>query len=198
MWNWRSRSSITQILPCSKDCHAMWHTADLAILGPSIELTPQPRGSRSESQSSLIDQNRTWLEKQPGAAERGHSTDLSRREKMESENAADETTSSAVSGLLPLASASQQPYVSELLSFTLDRLHKVLSFFLPSSLCEPQKILSECIIKFLTLSKGTGASSGWCGADPEANARGGGGKLPSIHCRSRFVACHSGGSFCHR
>lgn len=73
-----------------------------------------------------------------------------------------------------------------------------LSFFLPSSLCEPQKILSECIIKFLTLSKGTGASSGWCGADPEANARGGGGKLPSIHCRSRFVACHSGGSFCHR
>ncbi|KAG5556025.1 hypothetical protein RHGRI_006605 [Rhododendron griersonianum] len=30
----------------------------------------------------------------------------------------------AVSGLLPLASVSQQPYVSELLSFTLDRLHK--------------------------------------------------------------------------
>ncbi|KAM0932715.1 putative oligomeric Golgi complex subunit 8, cullin repeat-like-containing domain superfamily [Dioscorea sansibarensis] len=30
----------------------------------------------------------------------------------------------AVSGLLPLSSAAQQPYVSELLSFTLDRLHK--------------------------------------------------------------------------
>lgn len=29
-----------------------------------------------------------------------------------------------MSGLLPLASAAQQPYVSELLSFTLDRLHK--------------------------------------------------------------------------
>ncbi|KAG6674317.1 hypothetical protein I3842_15G035700 [Carya illinoinensis] len=44
---------------------------------------------------------------------------------MELENAAEETTSSSpVSGLLPLASASQQPYVSELLSFTLDRLHK--------------------------------------------------------------------------
>ncbi|TQE11108.1 hypothetical protein C1H46_003114 [Malus baccata] len=41
---------------------------------------------------------------------------------MESENAADD--SSAVASLLPLASASQQPYVSELLSFTLDRLHK--------------------------------------------------------------------------
>ncbi|KAK9273654.1 hypothetical protein L1049_018464 [Liquidambar formosana] len=40
---------------------------------------------------------------------------------MESENTED---SSAVAGLLPLASASQQPYVSELLSFTLDRLHK--------------------------------------------------------------------------
>ena len=40
-----------------------------------------------------------------------------------------ETTAS----LLALASASQQPYVSELLSFTLDRLHKVslsLSLFL--------------------------------------------------------------------
>jgi hypothetical protein len=74
---------------------------------------------------------------------------------MESQNAADETTSSPVSGLLPLSSASQQPYVSELLSFTLDRLHKVLSLFLSSSLCEPEKILSECIIKFLILSKGT-------------------------------------------
>ncbi|XP_022851853.1 conserved oligomeric Golgi complex subunit 8-like [Olea europaea var. sylvestris] len=30
----------------------------------------------------------------------------------------------AMAGFLPLASASQQPYVSELLSFTLDRLHK--------------------------------------------------------------------------
>ncbi|KAL6528793.1 conserved oligomeric Golgi complex component [Orobanche minor] len=34
----------------------------------------------------------------------------------------DETT--AMSNFLPLASAAQQPYVSELLSFTLDRLHK--------------------------------------------------------------------------
>ncbi|CAK7352894.1 unnamed protein product [Dovyalis caffra] len=33
-------------------------------------------------------------------------------------------TSSTVTSLLPLASVSQQPYVSELLSFTLDRLHK--------------------------------------------------------------------------
>ncbi|CAH9099906.1 unnamed protein product [Cuscuta europaea] len=41
---------------------------------------------------------------------------------MESEVSSDET--STVPGLLPLASASQQPYVSELLSFTLDRLHK--------------------------------------------------------------------------
>ncbi|CAI0395901.1 unnamed protein product [Linum tenue] len=31
---------------------------------------------------------------------------------------------SVMATLLPLASASQQPYVSELLSFTLDRLHK--------------------------------------------------------------------------
>ncbi|KAH0969831.1 hypothetical protein GBA52_028427 [Prunus armeniaca] len=38
------------------------------------------------------------------------------------ENAAED--SSAVASLLPLASVSQQPYVSELLSFTLDRLHK--------------------------------------------------------------------------
>ncbi|KAF7817367.1 conserved oligomeric Golgi complex subunit 8 [Senna tora] len=41
---------------------------------------------------------------------------------MESEGAAEAT--SPVSTLLPLASDSQQPYVSELLSFTLDRLHK--------------------------------------------------------------------------
>ncbi|KAF3447555.1 hypothetical protein FNV43_RR12741 [Rhamnella rubrinervis] len=41
---------------------------------------------------------------------------------MESENAPEET--STVGSLLPLASVSQQPYVSELLSFTLDRLHK--------------------------------------------------------------------------
>lgn len=62
---------------------------------------------------------------------------------MEFEDAAEET--SPVDGLLPLASASQQPYVSELLSFTLDRLHKVLSLTLcllylspdfPRSLCK--------------------------------------------------------------
>lgn len=41
---------------------------------------------------------------------------------MESETPPD--GNGAVSGLLPLASVSQQPYVSELLSFTLDRLHK--------------------------------------------------------------------------
>ncbi|XP_070043026.1 conserved oligomeric Golgi complex subunit 8 isoform X2 [Nicotiana tomentosiformis] len=41
---------------------------------------------------------------------------------MDSEDPMDEA--SPVTGLLPLASASQQPYVSELLSFTLDRLHK--------------------------------------------------------------------------
>ncbi|KAH0460041.1 hypothetical protein IEQ34_010704 [Dendrobium chrysotoxum] len=35
-----------------------------------------------------------------------------------------EDEGAAVTGLLPLAGASQQPYVSELLSFTLDRLHK--------------------------------------------------------------------------
>ena len=34
-------------------------------------------------------------------------------------------TSSTATSLLHLASVSQQPYVSELLSFTLDRLHKV-------------------------------------------------------------------------
>lgn len=42
---------------------------------------------------------------------------------MESENG-DDATSASVANLLPLASLSQQPYVSELLSFTLDRLHK--------------------------------------------------------------------------
>ncbi|KAK3020189.1 hypothetical protein RJ639_047133 [Escallonia herrerae] len=41
---------------------------------------------------------------------------------MESESPVDETQN--VAGFLPLASVSQQPYVSELLSFTLDRLHK--------------------------------------------------------------------------
>ncbi|XP_043709575.1 conserved oligomeric Golgi complex subunit 8-like [Telopea speciosissima] len=40
---------------------------------------------------------------------------------MESENPEEATM---VAALLPLASVSQQPYVSELLSFTLDRLHK--------------------------------------------------------------------------
>lgn len=47
---------------------------------------------------------------------------------MEFERPAEPT--SPVIALLPLASESQQPYVSELLSFTLDRLHKV-----PSSSC---------------------------------------------------------------
>ncbi|KAL0311856.1 UNVERIFIED_CONTAM: Conserved oligomeric Golgi complex subunit [Sesamum radiatum] len=37
---------------------------------------------------------------------------------------ANDDVSAAMSNLLPLASAAQQPYVSELLSFTLDRLHK--------------------------------------------------------------------------
>ncbi|KAJ0488365.1 putative oligomeric Golgi complex subunit 8, cullin repeat-like-containing domain superfamily [Helianthus annuus] len=37
---------------------------------------------------------------------------------------ADESSSATMAELLPLASVSQQPYVSELLSFTLDRLHK--------------------------------------------------------------------------
>lgn len=41
---------------------------------------------------------------------------------MDSDAAED---SSPMATLLPLASVSQQPYVSELLSFTLDRLHKV-------------------------------------------------------------------------
>lgn len=45
---------------------------------------------------------------------------------MESESGKDTMLSlQTVEGLLPLASVSQQPYVSELLSFTLDRLHKV-------------------------------------------------------------------------
>ncbi|GKV00107.1 hypothetical protein SLEP1_g12854 [Rubroshorea leprosula] len=47
---------------------------------------------------------------------------------MEAENVEDTSPSSpptsARDNLVPLASASQQPYVSELLSFTLDRLHK--------------------------------------------------------------------------
>ncbi|XP_021886908.1 LOW QUALITY PROTEIN: conserved oligomeric Golgi complex subunit 8 [Carica papaya] len=44
---------------------------------------------------------------------------------MESESGKDTMLSlQTVEGLLPLASVSQQPYVSELLSFTLDRLHK--------------------------------------------------------------------------
>ncbi|KAH9805214.1 Conserved oligomeric Golgi complex subunit 8 [Citrus sinensis] len=42
---------------------------------------------------------------------------------METEKG-DDATSASVASLLPLASLSQQPYVSELLSFTLDRLHK--------------------------------------------------------------------------
>lgn len=44
---------------------------------------------------------------------------------METENA-EELASSTAPTLLPLASAAQQPYVSELLSFTLDRLNKVI------------------------------------------------------------------------
>ncbi|PIA47623.1 hypothetical protein AQUCO_01400327v1 [Aquilegia coerulea] len=45
---------------------------------------------------------------------------------MDSTNSQDEDSAEAtmVANLLPLASISQQPYVSELLSFTLDRLHK--------------------------------------------------------------------------
>ncbi|KAL5561569.1 hypothetical protein UlMin_031316 [Ulmus minor] len=43
---------------------------------------------------------------------------------MEFDNAAEDT--SVGGSLLPLAAASQQPYVSEILSFTLDRLHKLL------------------------------------------------------------------------
>lgn len=40
----------------------------------------------------------------------------------------DATEATMVANFLPLASVSQQPYVSELLSFTLDRLHKVIAF----------------------------------------------------------------------
>ncbi|CDP08292.1 unnamed protein product [Coffea canephora] len=43
---------------------------------------------------------------------------------MTSSEVQSDDNSSPVASLLPLASASQQPYVSELLSFTLDRLHK--------------------------------------------------------------------------
>lgn len=43
---------------------------------------------------------------------------------MASSEVQSDDNSSPVASLLPLASASQQPYVSELLSFTLDRLHK--------------------------------------------------------------------------
>ncbi|KAM7256974.1 hypothetical protein ACFE04_012715 [Oxalis oulophora] len=43
---------------------------------------------------------------------------------MELENGTPTTSSGDVADLLPLGSVSQQPYVSELLSFTLDRLHK--------------------------------------------------------------------------
>ncbi|XP_057537243.1 conserved oligomeric Golgi complex subunit 8 [Amaranthus tricolor] len=46
-----------------------------------------------------------------------------RRESMDSSSNLEEN-GEAVAGLIPLASVSQQPYVSELLSFTLDRLHK--------------------------------------------------------------------------
>lgn len=62
---------------------------------------------------------------------------------MELEDAAEEA--STVGGLLPLASASQQPYVSELLSFTLDRLHKV--FFL--SLSVITLLSSEIAVRIL-------------------------------------------------
>lgn len=43
---------------------------------------------------------------------------------METHNPTADETSATMAELLPLASVSQQPYVSELLSFTLDRLHK--------------------------------------------------------------------------
>ncbi|KAI3715367.1 hypothetical protein L6452_22348 [Arctium lappa] len=43
---------------------------------------------------------------------------------MEIENPIADETSATMAEVLPLASVSQQPYVSELLSFTLDRLHK--------------------------------------------------------------------------
>lgn len=45
----------------------------------------------------------------------------------------DNNDGEGIAGLIPLASVSQQPYVSELLSFTLDRLHKV--FFLINKFC---------------------------------------------------------------
>ena len=53
---------------------------------------------------------------------------------METENA-EELASSTASTLLPLASAAQQPYVSELLSFTLDRLNKAISEYLSPVAC---------------------------------------------------------------
>ncbi|CAH1423381.1 unnamed protein product [Lactuca virosa] len=43
---------------------------------------------------------------------------------MEIENLTADDSSATMAEVLPLASISQQPYVSELLSFTLDRLHK--------------------------------------------------------------------------
>ena len=58
---------------------------------------------------------------------------------MEFDRAAEEA--SPVAGFLPLASDSQQPYVSELLSFTLDRLHKVPSSYSPSCVCHGAGIL---------------------------------------------------------
>ena len=57
---------------------------------------------------------------------------------METENA-DELASSTASTLLPLASAAQQPYVSELLSFTLDRLNKVICESISSVTCCTRK-----------------------------------------------------------
>ena len=45
------------------------------------------------------------------------------RSRTEEEETEEEIMEAAA--LLPLAGVSQQPYVSELLSFTLDRLHKV-------------------------------------------------------------------------
>ena len=44
---------------------------------------------------------------------------------MESDGQNVDEASSPVAGIVQLASASQQAYFSELLSFTLDRLHKV-------------------------------------------------------------------------
>ncbi|KAI3740995.1 hypothetical protein L2E82_31472 [Cichorium intybus] len=45
-------------------------------------------------------------------------------EKMELESLTTDDSSATMAEVLPLASVSQQPYVSELLSFTLDRIHK--------------------------------------------------------------------------